>query len=111
MYKYHIDILRKNKSIPINSVDIIGLRGKRDRLSPNTRFDNEGNLNKERLLPFRRIVFVTISSRMKEKLDKRNHKAIIVGIPKYHSSDNYCTTQTTSIIYPIKLFVYEKDIQ
>ena len=34
------------------------------KLSPNTRFNNEDNLNIERLQPFERIGFVTIRSRM-----------------------------------------------
>ena len=63
----------------------------KDKLSPNTRFNNEDNLNIERLQPFGRIGFVTIRNKMKKKLDKRSYKAILVGIPKYHSIDNYCT--------------------
>ena len=39
----------------------------KDKLSPNTRFNNKDNLNIERLRPFGRIGFVTIRSRMKKK--------------------------------------------
>ena len=60
-----------------------------DKLSPNTIFNNEDNLNIERLQPFERIDFVTIRSRMKKKLDKRSFKTIMVGISKHHSNDNY----------------------
>ena len=42
----------------------------KDKLIPNTRFNNDNNLNIERLQLFGRIGFVTIKSRMKKKLDK-----------------------------------------
>ena len=61
----------------------------KNKLFPNTRFNNNDNMNIEILQPFGRIGFVTIRSRMKKKLDKRCSKAIMVGIPKYNSSDNY----------------------
>ena len=61
----------------------------KDKLSLDTRFNNEDNLNIERLQPFGRIGFVTTRSRMKKKLDKRSYKAIMVGIPKHHSNNNY----------------------
>ena len=60
-----------------------------DKLSPNTRFNNKDDLNIEKLQPFERIGFVTIRSRMKKKLDKQSYKAIMVGIPKHHSNNNY----------------------
>ena len=62
----------------------------KDQLSPNTRFNNEDDLNIERLQSFGKICFVTFRSRLKKKLDKRSYEAIIVGRPKYHSSDNFC---------------------
>ena len=61
----------------------------KDKLSENTRFNNEDNLNIERLQLFGKVGFVTIRSRMKKKLDKRSYKAIMVGKPKHNSSDNY----------------------
>ena len=60
-----------------------------DKMSPNSKFNNEDDLNITNMQPFGRIGFVTIRNKMKRKLSKRSFKAIMVGIPKHHSNDNY----------------------
>ena len=49
----------------------------------------DSTTNIERLQLFGRIGFLMIRSRMKNKLDEQIYKAIMVGIPKHHSNDNY----------------------
>ena len=47
-----------------------------DKLSPNTKFDNEDNIEIERMQPFGRIRFVTIRSNMKRKYPKEVTKQL-----------------------------------
>ena len=58
-------------------------------MSPNTKFNNKDDMNISNMQPFERIGFVTIRSQMKKKLAKRRFKAIMVGISRHHSYDNY----------------------
>ena len=60
-----------------------------DKMSPNTIFNNENNIEIERMQPFGRIGYVTVRNQMKRKLCKRSYKAIMVGILKHHSRDSY----------------------
>ena len=71
-----------------------------NKLSSNTKFNNEKNIEIERMQPFGRIRFVTIRSKMKRKLSKRSYKAIMVVIPKHHSTNSYytCNTETRRIV-------------
>ena len=60
-----------------------------DKMSPNSKFNNEDDLNISNMQPFGRIGFVTIRNKTKKKLSKRSYKAILVGIPRHHSNNNY----------------------
>ena len=60
-----------------------------DKMSPNSKFNNEDDLNILNMQQFIRNGFVTIRNRMKQKLSKRSFKVIMVGITRHHSNDNY----------------------
>ena len=59
----------------------------KDKMSLNSKLNNEDDLNISNIKQFGKIGFVTIQNKMKKKLSKRSFKAIMVL--KNHSNDNY----------------------
>ena len=60
-----------------------------DKKRPNSKVSNKDGLNMKYMQQFGRMGFVTIQNKMKQQLSKRSFKAVMVGVPKHHSNNNY----------------------
>ena len=59
-----------------------------DEMSPNSKLNNEDDLNISNMQSLG-IGFVTTRNKMKKKLSTKSFKAIMVDIPRHHSNKNY----------------------
>ena len=60
-----------------------------DKTSPILKFNSKDDMKESNIQPFGRIGFLTIRSKMKQKLAKISFKARMVEVPWHHSSDNH----------------------